>query len=271
MSVDRLCSYYGFTRMPFGRDLAPGSLFRSGAHCEAVARLSWCVAEQGLATLTGEVGCGKTVAARATVAELDSSRTQVIYCPNPTVGGRGILSLVVAALGDVPRFHRAALVPQAAEALQTAEAERGRAVLLIIDEGHLLDPDQLEDLRMITNAEMDSRSPAAVILIGQPTLRRRLHQGTMAALDQRITLRVHMEGMDLAESLAYVRHHLSQVGRSDPLFSDDAVAVIAHAGRGLPRAVNNLALQALVATFAADKAIVDQAAAKMAVVEVNGE
>ncbi|MDQ6945741.1 MAG: AAA family ATPase, partial [Actinomycetota bacterium] len=97
MSVDRLCSFYGFTRMPFGRDLAPGALFRSAAHAEAVARLSWCVAERGLGTLTGEVGCGKTVAARAAVAGLDPSRTQVIYCPNPTVGGRGILSLVVAA------------------------------------------------------------------------------------------------------------------------------------------------------------------------------
>ncbi|MGH9057981.1 MAG: ExeA family protein [Acidimicrobiales bacterium] len=271
MSVDRLCSFYGFTRMPFGRDLAPGALFRSAAHSEAVARLGWCVAEQGLGVLTGEVGSGKTVAARATVAGLDASRTQVIYCANPTVGGRGILSAVVAGLGEVPRFHRAALVPQAADALATAESERGRRVLLLIDEAHLLDPDQLEDLRMITNAEMDSRSPAAVILIGQPLLRRRLHQGAMAALDQRITLRVHMEGMNLAETLAYVRHHLSLAGRADAVFSDDAVAVIAHAGRGLPRAVNNLALQALVATFAADKAIVDASAAKMAVVEVNGE
>ena len=271
MSVDRLCAYYGFSNVPFGRQLAPASLFRSAAHAEAVARLAWCVDERGLATLTGEVGCGKTVAARATVAALEPSRHHVIYCANPTVGGRGILSLVVAALGGVPRFHRAALVPQAAEALAISEAERGRRVLLVVDESHLLEPDQLEDLRMIGNAEMDSRSPAAVVLIGQPTLRRRLRQGTMAALDQRITLRVHMEGMDLAETLAYVRHHLSLSGRADPLFSDDAVAVIHHASRGLPRAVNNLALQALVATFAADKGIVDQAAAKMAVVEVNGE
>jgi type II secretory pathway predicted ATPase ExeA len=271
MSIDRLCSFYGFTSLPFGRALAPGQLFRSTAHQEAVARLAWCIDERGVATLTGEVGSGKTVAARATVASLDPSRTQVIYCPNPTVGGRGILSLVVTALGGVPRFHRAALVPQAADALATAEIERGRRVCLIVDESHLLDPDQLEDLRMITNAEMDSRSPAAVILIGQPLLRRRLHQGMMAALDQRITLRVHIEGMDLAETLAYIRHHIGLVGRVDPLFSDDAVAIIAHAARGLPRAVNNLALQALVATFAADKAIVDQASAKMAVVEVSGE
>jgi type II secretory pathway predicted ATPase ExeA len=271
MSVDRLCSFYGFTKLPFGRDLAPASLFGSVAHSEAVARLSWCVAERGLAIVTGEVGCGKTVAARATVAGLEPSRHQAIYCPNPTVGGRGILSLVVAALGGVPRFHRAALVPQAADALATAEAERGRRVLILIDESHLLDPDQLEDVRMLSNSDLDSRSPAAMVLIGQPTLRRRLHQGTMAALDQRITLRVHMEGMDLAETLAYVRHHVSLAGRSDTLFSDDAVAVVHHASRGLPRAVNNLALQALVATFAADKAIVDEAAAKMAVVEVSGE
>ena len=249
MSVG-LCKYYGFTKMPFGREIPPSALYRSAAHQEAVARLSWCIEERGLGLLTGEVGCGKTVALRASVSDLDPSRTQVVYCANPTVGGRGILALIVSALGGEPRFHRSALVPQAQEALATAEAERGRRVLVACDESHLLGLDELEDLRMITNAEMDSRSPAAVVLIGQPLLRRRLQQGTMAALDQRITLRVHMEGMDLSETLGYVRHHASLVGRSDALFSDDAVAVIHHASRGLPRAVNNLALQGLVATFA---------------------
>ncbi len=271
MSVDRLCSFFGFTRLPFGRDLPPASLFRSAAHAEAVARLSWCVEERGLATLTGEVGSGKTVAVRATVAGLEPSRHQVIYVANPTMGGRGILASVVAALGGTPHFYRAALIPQTANALATAEAEWGRRVLVAIDEAHLLQPDQLEDIRMLTNAELDSRSPAAIVLIGQPTLRRHLHHGALAALDQRITLRVHLEGMDLAETVSYIRHHVSYSGRSDTLFSDDAVAVIHHAARGLPRAVNNLCLQALVATFAADKAIVDQAAAKMAVVEVSGE
>lgn len=271
MSIDRLCAYYGFTRMPFGRDLAPSALFRSAAHQEAVARLSWLVDERGLGTLTGEVGAGKTVAARATVAALEPSRHHVVYCANPTIGGRGILALIVAALGGTPRFHRAALVPQAADALATAEAERGRRVLILIDESHLLDPEQLEDLRMLTNAELDSRSPAAMVLIGQPTLRRRLHQGAFAAIDQRITLRVHLDGMDLAETANYLKHHAGLAGRTDPLYSDDAVAVIHHASRGLPRAVNNIALQALVATFAADKAIVDQTAAKMAVVEVTGD
>jgi type II secretory pathway predicted ATPase ExeA len=271
MSIDRLCAYFGFTRVPFGRDLSPSSLFRSAAHAEAVARLTWLIEEHGLGLLTGEVGAGKTVAARATVAGLEPAQYQVVYCANPTIGGRGLLSLVVACLGGHPHAHRAILVPQATEVLAAAENERGRRVVLMIDESHLLTPDQLEDLRMLTSAEMDSRSPAAVVLIGQPTLRRRLSQGVLAAVDQRISLRVHLEGMDLAETCEYIRHHLRLAGRSDALFSDDAIAVIQQASRGLPRAINNLALQALVATFAAQKSMVDQAAAKMAVVEVAGE
>jgi type II secretory pathway predicted ATPase ExeA len=268
MSVDRLCAYFGFGRVPFGRDLSPSALFRSAAHSEAVARLTWLIEERGIGILTGEVGAGKTVAARATVAGLEPSRFQTVYCANPTIGGRGLLSLLIAALGGTPYTHRAVLVPQASEILATAEAERGRRVVFIVDEGHLLAPDQLEDLRMLTSADMDSRSPAAVLLIGQPTLRRRLHQGSLAAIDQRVTLRVHLDGMDLSETSDYLRHHLALAGRSDTLFSDDALIVIHQASRGLPRAINNLALHSLVATFSAKKSIVDQSAAKMAVVEV---
>ncbi len=271
MSVDRLRDYFGFTRVPFGRDLAPSALFRSAAHSEAVARLAWLIEERGLGILTGEVGAGKTVAARATVASLEPSQHQIVYCANPTIGGRGLLSLLVAVLGGTPHAHRAILIPQAAEVLATAVAERGRRVVFMVDEAHLLTHEQLEDLRMLTSADMDSRSPAAVVLIGQPTLRRRLHQGAFAAVDQRITMRVHLDGMDLSQTSDYLRHHLALAGRKDTLFSDDALIVIHQASRGLPRAVNNLALQSLVATFAAKKSIVDQSAAKMAVVEVVGD
>ena len=132
-------------------------------------------------------------------------------------------------------------------------------------------PHHLEDLRMLMSAEMDSRSAAAMLLIGQPTLRRRLRQSVFAALDQRIALRVHLDGMDLAETVAYIQHHLALAGRKDTLFSDDAAVVVHQASKGLPRAVNNLAIQALIASFAGNKSIVDESAAKMAVVEVIGE
>ena len=93
----------------------------------------------------------------------------------------------------------------------------------------------------------------------------------LAALDQRIAVRYHMTGMTSPETAGYLRHHLALAGRDDTLFSDDAVALIHQTSRGYPRAVNNLAIQALLAAFAANKAIVDESSARTAVTEVTTE
>ena len=269
--IERLQGHWGFTRTPFGRNLAPGMLHRHTSHGEAAARISWTISERALGVITGEVGVGKTVAARAALASLDPSRHIIIYLGNPAVGARGIHHAIVTALGGTPRFHHATLVPQAADALAIEHAERGRTPVLVIDEAHLLDHLQLEGIRMLTNHDMDSRSPFAALLIGQPTLRRKIKLGVLAALDQRIAVRYHMTGMTGEETAGYLRHHLALAGRDDTLFSDDAVALIHQTSRGYPRAVNNLAIQALLAAFASNKAIVDESSARTAVTEVTTE
>ena len=271
MSIERLQAFYGFTRMPFGRDLAPSMLHRHPGHAEAVARITWCAGEHALGVITGEVGAGKTVAVRAALSALDPARHTLIYLGNPTIGARGIHHAIVTALGGVPRVHMATLIPQTADALAAEHAERGRTPVLVIDEAHLLDHDQLEGIRMLTNHDMDSRSPFACLLVGQPTLRRRIKLGMFAALDQRIALRYTLPPMTPTDTTSYLRHHLSLAGRSDPLFSDDATALIHQTSRGLPRAVNNLAVQSLIAAFAADKAIVDESSTRAAVTEVTTE
>ncbi|MGI9002215.1 MAG: ExeA family protein [Pseudonocardia sp.] len=139
----------------------------------------------------------------------------------------------------------------------------------MIDEAHLLDHTQLDGIRMLTNHDMDSRSPFAALLIGQPTLRRKIKLGVLAALDQRIAVRYHMTGMTSEETAGYLRHHLTLAGRSDTLFSDDAITLIHTTSRGYPRAVNNLAIASLLAAFTANKAIVDESSARTAVTEVT--
>ncbi|MER7817213.1 AAA family ATPase [Streptomyces sp. NPDC096153] len=269
--IERLTSYYGFTKMPFGKDLAPGALHRHHAHAQAVARITWTVHEHALGVFTGEVGAGKTVAVRAALAALDPTRHLLIYLGNPAIGARGIYRSIVTALGGIPHLHTAALIPQAADGLATEQAERGRTPVLVIDEAHLLSHDQLEAVRMLTNHDMDSASPFACLLIGQPTLRRKIKLGTMAALDQRIALRYALPPMTAEETAGYLAHHVKLAGRSDTLFSDDAIALIRTTSRGLPRAVNNLAVQALLAAFIDDKAIVDESSARAAVAEVTTE
>ena len=219
--------------------------------------------------ITGDVGAGKTVAVRAAVAGLDPTRHQVIYVANPAFGTRGPYVQVVRALGARPRYLKAELMAQAADLLAAETAERHRTVVLIVDEAHLLQPDQLEELRLMTNAEMDSASPFAGILIGQPTLARQLRMGTFAALDQRIATRYAIKPMDLAESAAYLRHHMTLAGREEPLFADDAVARLHRVSSGLPRALNNAAAAALIAAAAAGQDLVDDACAKKAVAELT--
>ena len=271
MSLPQLGAFFGFTRTPFRRDLAPAMLHRHGGHAEAVARIRWCITENALGVITGEVGAGKTVAVRAATASLDSSRHVVIYLPNPSVGVRGMLHHVVSALGQVPSFYTATLVPQAADALAAEHAERGRTPIVIFDEAHLLDNAQMEAVRMLTNHNMDSGAPFAALLIGQPTLRQRLRLGVLAALDQRISVRYALAGMDAAETADYITHHVKIAGRADTLFSSDAITLIHNASRGYPRAVNNLGVNALTAAFARDSTIVDEKAARTAISETGAD
>jgi type II secretory pathway predicted ATPase ExeA len=206
VSLDKLCSYFGFTRTPFRRDLSPAMLHRHTGHAEAVARIRWCVNENALAVITGEVGAGKTVALRAALADLDASRHTVIYLPNPAVGARGIYTAIVSGLGATPRFHTAALIAQTTDLLAAEKHERGRAVIVAVDEAHLLSPTQLEELRLLTNSEMDSVAPFTGLLLGQPTLRRRIKSGQFAALDQRVALRYALPGMTPTETREYLTH-----------------------------------------------------------------
>lgn len=264
-------AHFGFAATPFGKAIAAADLFARPSHDEAVARVRFCVAESLLGVIVGEVGVGKTVALRAATAALDPTAHQVIYVANPAFGTRGLYVTIVRALGAAPRFFKAEVMAQATALLAAEEQERRRRVVLILDEAHLLSPEQLEEVRLLTNAEMDSRSPFALLLVGQPTLVRRLRMGVFAALDQRIATRYQLRPMDLAESAGYLRHKLALAGRSDPLLADDATARLHKASLGLPRALDNLARDALIAAAADGKAIVDDACAKRAVAEAVSE
>lgn len=263
-------AHFGLSRTPFSKRIGAGELFTRSAHAEAVARIGFCVGESALGVIVGDVGVGKTVAVRAAVAGLDPTRHTVIYVANPAFGTRGLYVTIVRALGAEPRFHKAEVMAQAANLLAAEEAERHRRVLIVVDEAHLLSPAQLEELRLLTNAEMDSSSPFAGLLVGQPTLARQLRMGVFAALDQRIATRYQIKAMDLGESAAYLRHHLALVGRDDPLFADDAVARLHRVSGGLPRALNNAATAALIAAAADAKDLVDDTCAKRAAAELTG-
>ncbi|MFD5763328.1 ExeA family protein [Streptomyces sp. NPDC127044] len=201
--IDRVQGYFGFTRVPFGRNLAPSMLHQHRSHREAAARIAGCINNRAIGVVTGEVGSGKTVALKGAVASLDPTRFTVIYHPTPEVGMRGLYNRIVTSLGDTPKFHLAALAAQASKALAAEVDERCRTTpAVVIDESHLLDHGELDAIRMLTNYDMDSTMPFTVVLIGQPTLHKRMKHGVLAALDQRIAISYQMPTMSREETPA---------------------------------------------------------------------
>jgi type II secretory pathway predicted ATPase ExeA len=267
--LDVWAAHFGLSRTPFTKTIPATKLFERAAHGEAVARIHYCINEAALGVIVGDTGAGKTVAVRAAVAALDRTKYTLVYLANPSGGCRGLYVAIATALGATPRFHKAEAINQAAGLLAAEEHERHRRVVFVVDEAHLLSPEQLEELRLLSNAELDSASPFALILLGQPTLAARLRQGIFAALDQRISVRYTITGMDLAESVTYLRHHLAVAGRADPLIADDAAARLHRYANGLPRALNNAATAALMAAAADGKSLVDDACAKKAIAELT--
>lgn len=263
--------YYGFSRTPFSKQLAPSQALAHPGHLEAAARIRWIIDEQTIGLVTGEVGVGKTLAARCAVADLDAARHTIVYVANPAVGARGIHQQIAYALGVAPRFHRGALIAQTADLLARERDERDKHTVLVIDDAHLLDADQLEQVRLLSNDQMDSASLLAIVLLGQPTLRRVIRRGSYAALDQRIAVRYQLGPLDPTQTGDYLRHHLHIAGRSDPLFADDATAAIGHAARGLPRQIGNLAVAALIAGYARRNTIIDHDCAQAAITDVAAE
>ena len=118
---------------------------------------------------------------------------------------------------------------------------------------------------------MDADNLAAILLIGQPSLRRHIRRGSFAALDQRIAVRCQLDPLDIDTTTGYLTHHLALAGRTDPLFADDATTAICQAARGLPRQIGNLAIAALIAGYARDNRIVDHDCAMAAIADHTKE
>ena len=118
---------------------------------------------------------------------------------------------------------------------------------------------------------MDSASPMALCLVGQTELRSRLRLRAFAAISQRVNLRFHLTGLPEPETKAYIQQHLKAAGLGHPLFSDDAVRLIYHFTKGIPRRVNNLGTACLLAGYIGEKPLIDEDTVKKALAELEDD
>jgi general secretion pathway protein A len=238
--------HWQLTRRAFANTPDPAFVYRSPAFAEGFARLLYDATELrgGLSLITGDIGCGKTMLAQTLADRLAGSPCDVIILPYPKVTPSQLLATVARGVGiDTPPRGRLGII----EALGARLAERhrnGRRPVLVVDEAQLASPSLLEEIRLLTNFEDRQDKHLHVVLLGQPELRGRIRKRPQ--IDQRVSLRFHVEPMEPDDVRGYVEHRLKVAGSNGrTLFADDAITTLAERSAGVARRVNTLATQAL--------------------------
>jgi len=261
VSVDVMYrNFFSLSELPFSISPDPKYLFMSDRHREALAHLTYGLGEVGgFALLTGEVGTGKTTISRCLMEQLPDN-TQAAFILNPTLSSKELLATLCDELKIRYRKTEASLknlTDKISEKL-LKNHENDINTLLIIDEAQHLQPEVLEQLRLLTNLETNTKKLLQVILIGQPELQQLLQRRDLRQLAQRITARYHLMPLTKLELKQYIQHRLTVADCTRALFDKAALTKVHQLSQGIPRLTNLLCHSALLLAYNQNDSVVNK-------------
>lgn len=249
--------YFGFKEKPFSKTPDPRFLFLSRVHEEALARLEFVIQEREIAILSGEIGCGKTTLSRALMDRL-GDEYRFCYIINPRLNALEFLRTFARIMNiEEPADAKDILIDQIHTAVY-ASNQNGVCPVLVVDEAQMItDNEVFDEIRLLTNFQLDDRNLLGVIIMGQPELRQMVSTSRFEPLRQRISLHYHLPSLALDEIMEYLDFRLEAAGGSPGLFTPDAVQRIFELTGGVPRKINTMATNALLVAFGNDAALID--------------
>jgi general secretion pathway protein A len=263
--------YYNLREPPFNLTPDPRFLFFSAKHQEAFNHLLFGIRERkGFIELTGEVGAGKTTVCRKLLEELGPNYTSALIL-NPCLSPTQLLRAISGELGLARRNVDRLSCLDALNAFVLEQASVGNDVVVVIDEAQNLSSESLEQIRLLSNLETTDRKLIQIVLMGQPELKTKLLRPDLRQLRQRITLRYHLQPLDLIETADYVKHRLRLAGASGrPRFDGGAITLLYKYSAGVPRVINAICDKALLAGFVHYTDMITAELLQLAVDELNG-
>jgi general secretion pathway protein A len=263
--------FYGLREPPFSVTPDPSYLYFSPHHREAYDHLIYGIEQKkGFIELTGEVGCGKTTICRAVLSGL-SHEVDTALILNPSLTETQLLRAMLNDFGLEPSGRdRLSYIETLNEHLLTRNKE-GANVALIIDEAQDLSPAVMEQVRLLSNLETDQSKLIQIVLVGQPELKQRLASRQLRQLRQRITVRYHISPLTPDQAMTYIHHRLAVAGSDgNVLFTPSAVRLIYRYSKGIPRLINAVCDNALLAGYVAGVTTLDAKCAKKAIEQLEG-
>jgi len=252
------CQYFGFKEKPFNVTSDPSFFFFSHRHKEAFSHLVYGVTQRkGIMVVTGEIGTGKTTLCRFFLNQLGGD-IKTAFILNPYFSETQLFNAILRDFGiDNHASKRSSFIWSLNDFL-LKQSKIGNNVVLIIDEAQNLKPNQLEQIRLLSNLETQKDKLIQIILVGQPELNRRLDLHGLRQLQQRIAIRCHITPLEKGDIENYIVHRLKVAGcRSQVGFSDEALDLITDFSGGTPRLINILCDRALLAAFTGETHRID--------------
>ncbi len=244
-------TFFGLNEKPFQILSDPAYLFMSKTHENAYTYLEYGIFEnKGFVVITGEIGSGKTTLINYLLEKIEEN-IQTALINNTLIQPGNLIKMLCQDFEiDTRGLDDAELLTAFYQFLIQQYSERKR-VILIIDEAQNLSMDALEEIRMLSNFELDKQHLFQVILVGQPQLRFKLRQKALEQLAQRISVHYHISGLNTDEVKDYIQYRLQIAGAKNlDIFSDEALESIYIFSRGIPRLINILCDTAMVYAFA---------------------
>ncbi len=235
--------YFGLSGAPFKLNPDPKFFFGSRSHNKAMAYLHYGLKQaEGFIVITGPVGAGKTMLISHLLDQLSTSNIVAAQLLTSNIEPDDLVSHILSAFRIEPEGEGRTGQFEAFEDYLFDQLDRGRRVLLIMDEAQNLPHKTLEELRMLSNIDYDGTPLFQVFLVGQPDFRATLDSKKLEQLKQRVIASYHLEGLTAEEAREYILHRLSVVGwKDDPTFTEEAFVAIYAETHGRPRRINTLA------------------------------
>ncbi len=249
-------SYYHLHTKPFQISTDPKFLWFGEKHKEALATLKYGIIDnKSFVLLTGDVGTGKTTLINALVNML-GEEVIVANISDPGLNVMDLYAFIANAFGLNRTFStKAEFLFYLKDFLETSY-DKGKTVLIIIDEAQRLSHELLEEIRLLSNIEKQNTKLINIFFVGQPEFNDILLREKNRALRQRITINYHIDHLNRIEVESYIKHRLMVAGREKELFTKKAITEIYAFSSGYPRLINVICDHALLTGYAKEKEII---------------